>query len=116
MPGLQVKGEIKLIGKTKEFGENNFKKRAILLEVTEQAGDTEYKNPVFAEFVKDKCSVLDDYKVGQQVTLDINVRCNEHENRWYTNMTAWRISGESATVNAENEAAPAPVGEDDLPF
>ena len=48
---------------------------------------------------KDKCSILDSYKVGQEVTVDVNVRGSEYNGKFYVNLQGWKINASSDQVN-----------------
>jgi hypothetical protein len=41
--------------------------------------------------VKDKCSKLDSYRVGQEVAVQFNVRGNEYNGKYYVSLQAWTI-------------------------
>ena len=55
------------------------------------------------ECIKDKCSLLDSYSVGQNVKVSFNLRGNEYKDRYFVNLQAWRME-------AADDAAPAPAG------
>jgi hypothetical protein len=104
---MEVKGTIKLVGTTQEVGSNGFTKRQLVVTTDEQ-----YPQDIAIDFVKDKCSILDKYGVGQQVTVGVNLRGSEYNGKYYVNLQGWKInaSEEAAT------AAAAAEGKDDLPF
>ncbi len=58
----EVKGTIKIINETKTFGASGFRKRETVVTTDEQ-----YPQSILIEFVQDKCDLLDNYKVGQEV-------------------------------------------------
>lgn len=93
---MQVSGTIKKIGEVQEVGTNGFKKRDIVITTEEQ-----YPQHILIQFTQDKCSVLDDYKVGQDVTVDINLRGNEWvnpqgETKYFNTLQGWRITKKGA--------------------
>ena len=75
---MEVKGTVHLIEQTKEVGNNGFKKRLIVVKT-----DEEYPQFIPVDFVKDKCTILDNYAVGQVVEISVNIRGNEHEGKYY---------------------------------
>jgi hypothetical protein len=107
----QITGVIKQINPTQTF-DSGFQKREFVVTTKEQ-----YPQDIKIEVVKDKCAVLDGYKVGQSVAVDFNIRGNEFGGKYYVSLQAWKIaaSGQAATPQP-----PAPVSsdadEDDLPF
>ena len=107
-----ITGKLKLIQDTQTF-DSGFQKREFVVTTAEQ-----YPQDIKLEFVKDKCSVLDSYQIGQEVTVDFNLRGNEYNGKYYVNLQAWRVaSGQSAPVQTQSAPVPsAPVEDDDEPF
>ncbi len=102
----QITGVIKLINPTQTF-DSGFQKREFVLTTKEQ-----YPQDLKFEVVKDKCAVLDGYKIGQGVAVDFNIRGNEFGGKHYVSLQAWKIS-------ASGQSEPAPVSDEDpesLPF
>jgi len=89
---FQVSGKIIEI-----FDENvisdKFKKREFILE---HAPNPEYPELLKIEVVQNKCDLLEKYKVGQQVSVDINLkgrRWEKGKDSGYSNsIQAWRIT------------------------
>ncbi|MBU3822130.1 DUF3127 domain-containing protein [Flavobacteriaceae bacterium XHP0103] len=125
---MEVQGRIKLIGDTQTFGNNGFRKREIVVTTEEQ-----YPQHIMVEFVQDKTDLLNNYQVGQQVKISINLRGREWvnpqgETKYFNSIQGWRIEalqGEGA--NGDLPPVPPmeafePAGDlnedehDDLPF
>ncbi|CAM4115940.1 DUF3127 domain-containing protein [Zobellia laminariae] len=125
---MEVQGKVKMVGETQTFGNNGFRKREIVLTTDEQ-----YPQHIMVEFVQDKTDLLNNFKVGQDVKVSINLRGREWTNpqgevKYFNSIQGWRIEG----VQAEQSAAgmpPVPPAEafqpadnlneedhDDLPF
>ena len=54
--------------------------------------------------MKDKCDLLDRFKIGQQVTVDINLRGREWINpegeaKYFNDIEGWKISGAKVPVD-----------------
>ena len=89
---FQVSGKIIEI-----FDENvisdKFKKREFILE---HAPNPEYPELLKTEVVQNKCDLLEKYKVGQSVNVDINLkgrRWEKGKDSGYSNsIQAWRIT------------------------
>lgn len=115
---MEVQGTIRLIGNTESVGSNGFTKRLIVVDTDEQ-----YSQAIPIDFIKDKCSILDNYNVGQKVKVSINIRGNEYQGKYYVNLQGWRIEkleGSTTTQPTTNESY-AQHGNndnehDDLPF
>ena len=129
MSELIIEGTIKVIGETQEF-DSGFKKRQFVITT---AGD--YPQDIAMEFFRDKCDVLNKYKVGDTVTVWFNVTGNEYNGKHYVNLNAWRIAmtteinfqgrkqenpdqmnGEAAEDFNDNQRRLMKEQQDDLPF
>jgi len=96
----QITGVIKLINPTQTF-DSGFQKREFVVTTKEQ-----YPQDIKIEVVKDKCAVLDGYKVGQSVAVDYNLRGSEYNGKYYVSLQAWKIA-------ASGDAAPDANDEDE---
>jgi len=123
---MEVTGRIKKIEETKEYGSNGFKKRELVITTEEQ-----YPQHILIEFVQDKCALLDAYKEGQEVKVNINLRGREWVNpegvaKYFNSLQGWRIEAAQASTpppaappqNMEqvNPAETSANETDDLPF
>lgn len=113
-----IKGTLEAIFEVQIF-QSGFQKREFLIKTHEQ-----FPQIIKLELTKDKCSILDAFKQGQQVSVDFNLRGSEYNGKHYVNLTAWRVSAnsEDAIANTATEArvnaAPKVLDhiDDDLPF
>jgi hypothetical protein len=101
----QVKGKIKLIAETQTF-DSGFTKRQLVVTT-----DKAYPQDVAIDFVKDKCDVLNAYKVGDSVEVGINIRGNEYNGKYYVSLQGWKISKVDSVANTGDE-----LQDDDLSF
>ena len=121
---MEIIGKIKLIHETQTFGNNGFRKREMVVTTDEQ-----YPQMIMIEFIQDKCDILNNYQVGQDVKVSINIRGREWINpegqaRYFNSIQGWRIEGLSqqapSNVPPADSFAPAPdlstEEPDDLPF
>jgi len=125
---MEVQGRIKMIGETQTFGSNGFRKREVVVTTEEQ-----YPQHILVEFVQDKTDLLNNYQVGQQVKVNINLRGREWvnpqgETKYFNSIQGWRIEALQPAAQGENmpPVPPAdafePAGDlneddhDDLPF
>ncbi|WP_298494293.1 DUF3127 domain-containing protein [uncultured Algibacter sp.] len=125
---MEVQGRIKMVGETQTFGSNGFRKREIVVTTEEQ-----YPQHIMVEFVQDKTDLLNSYKVGQQVKININLRGREWvnpqgETKYFNSIQGWRIEALQSEA-AEGNIPPVPPADafepagdlkeedhDDLPF
>ena len=91
MSELHLTGTIKVIGDTQEF-DSGFKKREFVVTTKE-----EYPQHVKMEFFRDKCDILNKYKVGDTVTVWFNIGGREWQDKYFVNLNAWRIAITSGT-------------------
>jgi len=120
----EAKGKIKLISETQTFP-SGFSKREFVV-TTE---DSKYPQDLKFEVVKDKTSVLDNYKEGQDVLVNFDIRGNEYNGKYYVNLSCWKLSGGSGGGADESSQEPSSQAEpsaaelrkeddfdDDIPF
>lgn len=94
----EVRGKIKFIGATQQVSDK-FSKREVVVTTDEQ-----YPQHISIEFNQDKCSVLDKYSVGNDVTVGINLRGREYTNpntgevKYFNSIQGWNIKN-----NATND-------------
>ena len=102
---MEIKGKVVAVLPTQSGTSSNgaWTKQEIVIET---AGT--YPKKVCFAIPKEKIGKL---KVGANVTAEIDVVSREYNNKWYTNVNAWKIS-----VNSEGVSTPADSGTDDLPF
>ena len=125
---MEVQGRIKVIGETQTFGSNGFRKREVVVTTEEQ-----YPQHLSIEFIQDKTDLLNNYQVGQQVKIGINLRGREWvnpqgETKYFNSIQGWRIEAVQSEPMSDN-VPPVPPAEafepagdlneddhDDLPF
>lgn len=129
---MEITGTIIQKGETQIYGNNGFRKREIVVQTDEQ-----YPQPILIEFIQDKCDILNNYALGNNVTVGINLRGREWTNsegqtRYFNSIQGWKISKNEQEIaqqsaeeinnmsvnNPQFEPAPALNEEDndDLPF
>lgn len=125
---MEVQGKVKMIGETQTFGTNGFRKREIVVTTEEQ-----YPQHIMVEFVQDKTDLLNNFQVGQNVKISINLRGREWTNpqgevKYFNSIQGWRIEALQNEIPS-NEMPPVPPSDafepvsnlndedpDDLPF
>jgi len=124
---MEIQGRIKMIDETRTYGSNGFKKREMVLTTEEQ-----YPQDLLIEFVQEKTNLLDNYQVGQQVRVSINLRGREWvnpqgETKYFNSIQGWRIENMVGSASSDMPPMPPedafePISEyeeddhDDLPF
>ena len=99
----EAAGKIKVINETQSFA-SGFTKREFV--VTTSAD--KYPQDLKFEVVKDKCSMLDAFEVGQDVQVTFDIRGNEYNGKYFVNLSAWKIqAGDGSSAPARPAGAPA---------
>ena len=86
-----------------------WKKLVFTLETTEEYNNL-YAFEVFGEEKVD--NLLKFNKVGQNVDVEFNVKCNEWEGKYFTSLQAWKVF----KAEEVKEELVLTTEEDDLPF
>lgn len=108
---MEVTGKIKFISATNEVSAS-FKKRELVVSTNEQ-----YQQHILIEFQQEKCDVLNNYKVGDEVEVSINLRGREWvnpqgETKYFNSIQGWKIN-KVGTQSSPQQNEPAGVVEDD---
>ncbi len=125
---MEVTGKIKVINPTQQVSAS-FKKREIVVTTEEQ-----YPQHIIMDFVQDKTDLLDQYNVGEEVKVSVNLRGREWvspqgETKYFNTIQGWRIERVQADAPASGQMPPMPAAQafeqatnykeeehDDLPF
>lgn len=124
---MEVTGRIKVIADVQQISAT-FKKREVVVTTEEQ-----YPQHLMIEFTQDKTDLLNQYNVGEQVRVSINLRGREWTNpqgetKYFNSIQGWRIERIQTEAPA-GQMPPVPPTEafepatnfneeehDDLPF
>jgi single-strand DNA-binding protein len=96
---------------------DSFQKREFILETSES-----YPQKIKFELTQDKCSLLDNKKVGDQLKVSFNIRGSEWQGKYFTNLQAWRLEDgyspkKKGDSSEDEDDSPTDYGDgDDLPF
>jgi hypothetical protein len=117
---FKLNGKVKQVFDTQTW-DSGFSKREFVVTTQEQ-----YPQDIKFELLKDKTSLLDTYKPGDDIEVSFNVRGSEYNGKYFVNLQAWRLQKSSSPAGA---SAPPPMPEapntvlettdsedDDLPF
>ncbi len=91
---FKVIGEVHMID-----GENvisdKFKKRDFVLKVT----DGNYEQFIKLELHQDRCDLVDKIRIGEDVEVEFNLRGREWNDRFFTNLVAWKVQRVNEVVS-----------------
>ena len=96
---MEVLGKVKLINPVQQVSAS-FKKRELVVTTEEQ-----YPQHILIEFAQDKTDLLNNYNVGEQVKVSINLRGREWTNpqgetKYFNSIQGWRIEGAPQAAGA----------------
>jgi hypothetical protein len=116
-----LKGELKVINDVQQISDS-FKKREFV--VVDASG--QYAQTILFQAVQDRCELLDNFKVGDNVEVTFFLRGREWTNpkdgsiRFFNSLDAWKVaplgSGSDKPASADNAETFVAEGDDDLPF
>ena len=125
---MEILGKVKVINPEQQVSAS-FKKRELVVTTEEQ-----YPQHIMIEFTQDKTDLLNQYNVGDQVKVSINIRGREwvspqNETKYFNSIQGWRIEKMQAEAPSAAQMPPMPASEafepatnfkeeehDDLPF
>lgn len=125
---MEVLGKVKVINPEQQVSAS-FKKRELVVTTEEQ-----YPQHIMIEFTQDKTDLLNQYNLGEQVKVSINIRGREWvspqgETKYFNSIQGWRIEKMQAEAPSAAQMPPMPASEafepatnfkeeehDDLPF
>ena len=100
----------------------SFSVRDFVIEVA----DDKFPQMVKFQLTQDKCTLIDGFSEGDEICVDFDLRGREWNEKYFTNLNAWRIAQANAQANVQEGAAFEPATstsfapdndfEDDIPF
>ncbi len=103
----EAQGTLKIISDIQTFS-SGFSKREFVI----TTADSKYPQDIKFEIVQDKCAQLDQFKVGQAVTVSFDIRGNEYQGKYYVNLNCWKIQ---AGAGNGIQSAPSKKNNNDIP-
>ena len=102
---MEIQGRIKTIFATETVGQNGFQKRDLVITTEEQ-----YPNDILIQFTQQRCDLLNNLQVGQNVKVYINIRGREWTNpqgetKYFNTIEGWKIE----VIQTTNVANQQPV-------
>ena len=100
---MEIKGTIKKIGTIVNVSDK-FKKREVIITT-----DDQYPQDIAIQFNQDNVFLIEEYRVGEQVVVGINLRGREWTNpqgevKYFNTIEGWRISKPSSTKSVVKES------------
>jgi len=90
---MEVTGKLRAIFDTKQVSER-FTKRELVVELA----DGKYPQTVLFQLTGDRCAILDQFQVGDEVRVEFNLRGREWKSpqgevKYFNSLDVWRIEG-----------------------
>jgi len=107
---MEIQGRIKQIFAPETVGQNGFQKRDLVITTEEQ-----YPNDILIQFTQQRCDLLNNLKVGQNVRVHFNLRGREWTNqqgevKYFNTIEGWKIELIQTTNVAQPQYQQAPQG------
>ena len=102
---MEIQGRIKQIFPSQIIGQNGFEKRDLVITTEEQ-----YPQTIIIQFTQQRCDLLNNLQVGQNVKVYINIRGREWTNpqgdtKYFNTIEGWKIE----VIQTTNVAYQQPV-------
>ncbi len=94
---------MKWIGTTQSFP-SGFTKREFVVTTAHD----KYPQDIKFEVVKDKCPVLDDFDLGQDVQVSFDIRGNEYNGKYFVNLACWKLQAADGASKASSPSSSEP--------
>jgi single-strand DNA-binding protein len=120
---FDIQGKLYEVFEEQQVSEK-FRKREFVLEIP----DGQYTQYCKFQLTQDKCSLIDNYKQGDEIKVTFNLTgkpfTKNGQTMYFTNLQAWRVEGATANsapagAPAQDSAAPSfysSEADNDLPF
>lgn len=112
---FELIGSLILIENTQEISAS-FKKREFVIEVANER-NSDWNDFIKFQITQDKCSVLDQFQIGDRVKVAFNIRGRKWEKdgkvNYFSNLEAWRV--EKAVAGSVEDVPPPPYIETEIP-
>lgn len=95
----ESRGSILLIHDAQSFA-SGFTKREFVISTGEK-----YPQQLKFELVKERCSMLDEFSVGDSVVVQFDIRGNEYNGKHYVSLSCWKLQPAGAETDSPPPAA-----------
>lgn len=106
---MEIQGRVKQIFPSQTMGQNGFEKRDLVI-VTEET----YPQTIIIQFTQQRCDLLNNLQVGQNVKVYINIKGREWTNpqgeiKYFNTIEGWKIEViQTTNVAYQQQAQQAP--------
>jgi single-strand DNA-binding protein len=97
----ETRGSIKWIGDSQTFP-SGFVKREFVVTTAHD----KYPQDLKFEMVKEKCSLLDSFTLGEEVAVSFDIRGNAYNGKYFVNLSCWKLQRDSGAGAPGESSAP----------
>lgn len=118
---MDITGEIKMLNDTVQVSDKFKKREFVVVDKSSQ-----YPQSILFQATQDKCDLLNNFKVGDTISVYFNIRGREWTNpqgevKYFNSLDAWKIMSAATTIDHTQQPAADPnefsvSDHDDLPF
>jgi len=101
---MEIKGNVYQISEVQK-GTSKAGKEWTRQNIVIDTGD-EYNPHLSISFLGEKCSLLDNLKINDEVKVHINLSSKEWSGKWFTNVNGWKIDLVGVVESNEIDNAP----------
>jgi hypothetical protein len=92
---FEIEGKLHKVFDTEQKTES-FRAREFVIETMQGS----YAQFIKFQLTQDRCDMIDQYTVGQQIKVFFDLRGRQWQDKFFTNLQAWRIEGVGETQPA----------------
>lgn len=98
----ETSGKIKMVGEVQTFPSGFVKREFVVTTAADK-----FPQDLKFEVVKDKCAMLDSFKLGDDVQVNFDIRGNEYNGKYFVNLSCWKVQkvGESSGPSSSQGAS-----------
>ena len=108
MNEVKIRGTVHFLDEVKEYGQNNFRKREVVI----NTGNEKWDNPIPVEFIKEGIEKSEHLYSGQEVEIECSVKGREWQGKDGQTKYFLSLQGREITFLSE----PAETGDSPSPF
>ena len=95
----EASGKIKMIGDVQSFP-SGFTKREFVVTTAHD----KYPQDIKFDLVKDKCAILDSFKLGDDVQVNFDIRGREYNGRYFVDLACWKLQAGSGSSEPQSRS------------
>ncbi len=107
---FELEGTVKVINEVQSYA-SGFSKREFVVEIE----DGKFPQSIKFECLKEKASLIDNFRVGDPVKVFFDIRGNEYNGKYYVNLNAWKLEKPGGAGGAVRKSDPPAAYDEDGP-